>query len=97
MLETRGGTVLAAVEENIRDVRERYAMETTKDYQWFTAPGGLVRARCREHGGQMRWALTMSHKYPGRFNKNDDRVWHTGHLLQVYKCTHEGCPVEAVA
>ena len=68
-----------------------------RPYAWFTAPGGLVRARCREHGGQMSWQLTMSHKYPGRANKHDGRVWHTGHILQVYRCPRDGCGTEAVA
>lgn len=96
--------VLKAIEQTAQEVREAYGMipepspaPLPRPYEWFMMPGvKKARARCREHKETMKWAMKVSHDYPPRPSKHDDRVIYNGLLLQVWKCPHEGCAVEAV-
>lgn len=77
-------------------------METTqKPYKWITLPGNLVRPECRSHQVVMKWAMKMSKDYPDTVNKHTRThhahpVVYKGLPIQVYRCPHEGCEVEAV-
>lgn len=93
--------LLKAIETTTQEARDGYGLNPEpsflKPYEWFMMPGiKNARARCREHGLTMKWAMKVSKDYPPRPAKHDDRVIINGLLLQIWKCPHEGCEVEAV-
>lgn len=103
--------LLQAIETTAQEARDGYGLNpddagplpsvSQKPYKWIVIAGGLVRPECREHRLVMKWALKISKDYPPTVNKHTTAyhahpVIFMGMLLQVYKCPHAGCEVEAV-
>jgi hypothetical protein len=92
--------LLKAIEKTVAEMRA----PVEKPYQWVMVPGVKEpRAKCREHGKIMRWAMKISKDYPVTVSKHtgEGKRWripveYQGMLLQVWKCPEEGCEVEAV-
>lgn len=67
-----------------------------KPYSWIEIAGGLVRARCNEHGRVMKWRMKIDKRYPRTPSRKDPRVVYEGLPLQVWRCPYENCEVEVV-
>lgn len=98
---------LEALEITAQEIRDNYRLTgeepepMVKPYKWIVIAGGLVRPQCREHGLVMKWAMKMSKDYPPTINKHTRThhaypVEYQGLPIQIYKCPHAGCEVEAV-
>jgi len=106
--------MLAALEMTAQEMRDEYRNhhadllddaggrgDALRPYEWFVAPGNLVRARCKEHKVQMKWAMKLDKRYPDTINKHTRThhaypVVYRGLPIQIWKCPAKDCTVEAV-
>lgn len=78
-----------------------------RPYEWYALPGMSIdnpqgrRARCREHGKTMKWAMKLDQRYPDQTSKHTGPgqrwrvpVEYKGLMVQVWRCPEEGCDVE---
>lgn len=91
--------LLEALEMTAQEMRDQ-----PKPYEWVMVPGiKTPRAKCREHGLIMKWAMKISKDYPVTVSKHTGpgKRWrvpieYMGLPLQIWKCPAQGCAVEAV-